>query len=343
MRYSLQGKAAARAALRDRLLERGDGWAGSSVRDACACDPAFRRAAPTLLATLTEHGSALRPWLDAVLATPRGDGAWATDPAGFLARRTLSWLQQRNQFLDLGPGEGARLAAIYRAAWCDLRAHLTPGATAAGPRPALESMFAAHQRRLAAFLLALDAASVAPGPGFVFREAICAEYPAALQARLLNLDLAALPEPILDLGCGERARLVAALRALGKVAVGVDRLAAPGDGVIAADWLDFPLAPGIWGTIVSHLGFSLHFLHHHLRPGDGAARHARRYMAILRSLRPGGIFAYAPGLPFIEVLLPPSEYHLSRHPLPLAVTGTPGAAPSAATPPLHATLVTRLA
>ena len=78
-----------------------------------------------------------------------------------------------------------------------------------------------------------------------------------------------------------------------------------------------PLPAGSLGTVLSHLGFSLHFLHHHLRPGDEALRYARRYMEVLRSLRPGGVFAYAPGLPFVEEHLDAGRWRLERTPLPV--------------------------
>ncbi len=66
----------------------------------------------------------------------------------------------------------------------------------------------------------------------------------------------------------------------------------------------------------SHLGLSLHFLRHHLVDGPAAETlalaHARAFMRILTSLRPGGSFAYAPALPFVEELLPTSDYRCER-------------------------------
>jgi hypothetical protein len=146
---------------------------------------------------------------------------------------------------------------------------------------------------------------------------VSAEYAPDLQLEILGLDPDLLPEPVLDLGCGKEGRLVAALRARGKDARGVDRLAEPGPALSRGDWLDVPLAPGGFGAVLSHLGFSLHFLHHHLRQGGDAARYALRYMAVLRALRLGGVFAYAPGLPFVEEHLPPGVWRVERSPVPL--------------------------
>ena len=68
--------------------------------------------------------------------------------------------------------------------------------------------------------------------------------------------------------------------------------------------------------MISHLGLSLHFLRHHLVDGPAAETlalaHARAYMRILTSLRPGGSFAYAPALSSVEELLPASDYRCER-------------------------------
>lgn len=332
--------------LRERLIERMAFWTGTSVRDACSLDPAFPDAAPSLLTVFVEHRTALALWLDRVTRIPTDGGMWPTDPAGFLARRTMMWLQGRNQFLDLDRGRQATLATLYRRAAHDICIALNTIDDATGGvtrlRTAIEAVFARHQRRLVTFLFSLDRATV-QGPGFVFQEAVCAEYPATLQLRLLGLDIATLPEPILDLGCGEHCGLVRALRARGKYALGVDRLAAVGDGVSVGDWFSIPLAPKMWGTIISHLGFSHHFNHHHLCPGGEVTRYAQRYMAILRALRPAGSFIYAPGLPFIEDLLPTATYQVTRRLLPVIGPATGHTLPSSSrVPALYTTRVARL-
>ena len=153
-------------------------------------------------------------------------------------------------------------------------------------------------------------------------EWLCAEYSAALQLRVLALEPATLAEPILDLGCGSSASLVRELRRLGKDAHGLDRAPSSEPFVQLGDWLDLDLGRGRWGTVLSHMGFSNHFVHHHLGSGDAAARYARRYMDVLGALRPEGLFAYAPGLPFLERLLPLERYALSRHPVS-DLAGTP--------------------
>lgn len=178
----------------------------------------------------------------------------------------------------------------------------------------------------------------------------CHEYDPEFQLALWGITPAnlrsELKEPILDLGCGQQASLVRYLRAAGLEAYGVDRFvdadpAGGGDGrggdgrggegrspvdgdsdglvdgefLRQGDWLDTPLQPKSWGTIISHMGFSNHFFHHHLRKDGHPERYARRFMDILGALKQGGRFLYAPGLPFFEPLLPEAEAQVVIHPI----------------------------
>ena len=146
------------------------------------------------------------------------------------------------------------------------------------------------------------------------REVTSATYSPELQLRILGLSIDALAEPILDVGCGAEASLVRHLRAAGKNARGVDREAPP-DAGDRADWLAYDYGAGKWGTIVSHLGFSLHFMHQEMKSSDLAFEYGKTYMRLLRSLAKGGTFAYVPGLPFIEPMLPATDFEVKRVPL----------------------------
>jgi hypothetical protein len=44
-------------------------------------------------------------------------------------------------------------------------------------------------------------------------------------------------------------------------------------------------------------------------------RYARLYMSVLGALAPGGSFLYAPGLPFVESLLPGELYEVRTRPV----------------------------
>lgn len=243
--------------------------------------------ADPLLSTLDRHREAL--------------AVQARDPSlpRALSVRVLAVLQQKYQFLEVDEAafDDLHLRTLDAIAYA-LEHERTPDALA----PALAQLLAAHQRSVAALL-----AHVPP------REVVCSEYSPALQLAVLGLELDKLHEPILDLGCGEHARLVEELRSKGKQAFGVDRVVKPSEYTTQADWFGYAVEPGKWGTIISHLGFTNHFLHHHLRGSDEAFRYARRYMELVRGLALEGTFAYAPGVPFVEQHLNRAVYAVTRH------------------------------
>jgi hypothetical protein len=148
------------------------------------------------------------------------------------------------------------------------------------------------------------------------KDVIAGEYSAALQLDVLGLRIASMEPPILDVGCGAKASLVKALRAQGLDACGIDSGAleagTPPEVATIADWLTYDYGSARWGTVVSHLGFSLHFLHQHHASPQGARAYAETYLRIIRSLRPGGVFAYAPSLPFFEPVLPKEGLLITR-------------------------------
>ena len=228
-------------------------------------------------------GPAAGPFvLDAALAE-----LWAAHPevvvravdVGAAARAIVRWLQSRQQFLVI------EVAAVEA---------MVARALAGGPA--------------AASGLRVELAELVRGQmGGQVVEVVCSEYSPGLQLQLLGL--ADIRGPVLDVGCGASRGLVAELNARGVAAEGIDRV--HGD-----DWLTYAYGVDRWASVVSHHGFSLHFLHHHLRPGEAALAYARVYMDILRSLRIGGVFTYAPGLPFLEAMLPAASYRVVRVPLP---------------------------
>ncbi|HEV8246435.1 MAG TPA: class I SAM-dependent methyltransferase [Polyangiaceae bacterium] len=216
----------------------------------------------------------------------------------------LKSLLAKNQFISVPAELEAELDATFGRT---LRAIRKLAATAATDWATLATALAPvldEERQALRRLLARELAA---------EGVVCAEYPAELQLALLGLTLERISEPVLDVGCGEQALLVEYFRAQGLQAFGLDRHATGSQ--IVADWLEHDFAPASYGTIVSHQAFSLHFLNQHLRPGSGAERYAFKYMQLLRALRPGGSFIYAPGLPFMEQHLP-AEWQIVRNPLP---------------------------
>lgn len=257
------------------------------------------RALPEPSAALVRHLLAHRATLSAWLRTP--------GCAEALCVRLAKWLWSRNQYVRLD--RAALTAACGRAA-NEVAEGLAAGE--ADEKDMSERLVRAGQE-----LQARVAALVRAGGGGK-AEVVCSEYAVTLQRDALGLGDEPLAPPILDVGCGSSAGFVRALRAEGLAATGLDR-EAPEDVALVGDWLTFPFGQDRWGTIVSHQAFSLHFIHHHLAQGAEAYAYARVYMAILRSLKPGGRLVYVPGLPFVEAMLPANTYRCTRVPLPEAM------------------------
>ncbi len=217
----------------------------------------------------------------------------------------LRWrLQAINQFAPLTDKDLVSIESSLRS-WLDsLRLALLTTRDAA---ECLALMSPANR------LLSRDVASllayILPMQGPIVSEA----YSVETQLSVLNLAVAGLLEPVLDVGCGRDATLVKWLRGRGTNAIGLDVLAPRTTGCIVADWFQFPWLPEQFGTILAHLSFSLHFLHQHLRLDGDVEKHARLFMTILHSLKHGGRFAFAPGLPFVERHLPRDQFAVSHH------------------------------
>lgn len=139
----------------------------------------------------------------------------------------------------------------------------------------------------------------------------CYEYSPELQLDILQINTTQLTEPVLDIGCGEHGLLVKFLRNIGIEAYGIDRYLSDTSYIVNTDWLEYDYGINKWGTIISNLGFSNHFMHHHLREDGNFIDYAKKYMQILNSLEIGGSFHYAPDLPFIEQYLDSKQYKLS--------------------------------
>jgi SAM-dependent methyltransferase len=86
--------------------------------------------------------------------------------------------------------------------------------------------------------------------------------------------------PLLDVGCGDGA-LLRALRARGREAVGLERTANPGEGIIARDITDFDERAGEWAGAIFW-----HSLEHLAEPAAAIDR-------AVALLAPGGVLAVA--------------------------------------------------
>jgi hypothetical protein len=140
----------------------------------------------------------------------------------------------------------------------------------------------------------------------------CSEYSPDLQMEILQINVEQIIEPVLDIGCGKLGSLVLCLRQKNIEAYGFDRFAYDNPFLCASDWFEYKFEKDKWGTIISNLGFSNHFQHHHLRNDGSFIDYAKKYMDILNSLKIGGSFYYAPDLPFIEQYLDRDKYQIAK-------------------------------
>lgn len=292
--------------LKQQALERFDYFGELPITTLMSPSAVFQQVPEERIDFLQSHQDGISQWLRHNV-TPVSQGAMLD----FFMRHILDYLYRHNQYLTISPQRQRHLQAVYARF---IRDYLRPVCTLQDSdtlRQELASALAGHQLDLAQVVAEIGHDN--GGLTFALAEPVCSQYSPELQLALLSLDDAALLDPILDLGCGRAARLVEFLRDLGQAVCGIDRSAVETPHVFKMDWFTFPLEHVQWGTVLSHMAFSVHFLHHHLRRGGQPERYAQRYMAILRALKIGGCFAYTPGLPFVENLLPPDQYHVERY------------------------------
>ncbi|MHB1628989.1 MAG: class I SAM-dependent methyltransferase [Bacilli bacterium] len=228
----------------------------------------------------------------------------------YMTEQTTRIIYGLNQFVNLTRRESRALKVLY---WKLVRATMDALDSVRFFETFTEDLsniVVRHSSLLRHFLLAIyDSDLISSGNS---RPIACIEYSPTLQIQLLGVNVSNLREPILDIGCGINGQLVRQLRAWGYKAHGVDRSVIDHPHLIHADWSDFPWLHETWGTIVSHMAFSNHFNHHHLRTNGQPGAYAKTFMHTLKALKRGGSFYYAPGLPFIEELLPGDKYRIIR-------------------------------
>ncbi|MDY0094277.1 MAG: class I SAM-dependent methyltransferase [Candidatus Vecturithrix sp.] len=236
-------------------------------------------------------------------------------------RLTKQFVYQKNQFISYTQQDEMILKAIYRRLLHNLYHLAAQADSPQALQPLFRDVLVQHHLALRAFTARfLNEADLSPEDHFLFSQPVCEEYSEHLQWELFGLDLATLQEPVLDLGCGQHGHFVQFLRSQGIEAYGLDRICHPMPFLTEVDWFQFCYQPETWGTILSHLAFSNHFLFQHAYTHGTPERCARLFMTILAALKPGGAFHYTPGLPFFETLLPTSTYTIIR--IPVTFQGT---------------------
>lgn len=220
----------------------------------------------------------------------------------FASDKSIKLFMEVNQYLDFHSNDYKALRNIYADLFSQVCALANKNEIA---EEDIDNMFARHYMNLQAFLYESNGIEILKK----YKEAPdlfqikCAEYTPVFQLNILNIDLNAIEQPVLDLGCGSQASLVHFLRGKGIDAYGIDRNVNANDYLYKKNWLEVSFSSKSWGTIISHMAFSNHFTHHHLKVDGKFEAYALKYMEILNSLKNGGSFIYAPGLSFFEELL----------------------------------------
>ncbi|MAT96605.1 MAG: hypothetical protein CL608_05630 [Anaerolineaceae bacterium] len=220
----------------------------------------------------------------------------------YCIRSTKNYTYQRNQFINFPQFYDELLLAQYHDFLLQLKNALEQADTIEDLANLYAAVLQKHHERLR-LILSSYCAAYQPGDlqkNPLLKTVPCAEYSPQFQLHLLGLDTAELADPILDIGCGESGNLVTYLRENGRIAIGLDRLVPALPNFVQQDWFAFDFGSARWGTIIAHQSFSTHFIHTHLHNSEKAQKYARLYMSLLSSLKLGGKFCYAPGLPFIE-------------------------------------------
>jgi SAM-dependent methyltransferase len=296
------------------LSRRLDDVAWSGIRDIAAGSPSLRSVSGRLSETIRmkRHGFAAEMLEAAARATL----------AGAMARGLTSFLTRQYQYLHLDGKRQQDFRTLYARFIDELREACACARDAAALDGVRAAIYTHHDRLRRIVREGLTEAGALERVLSGQAKPLCAEYSPGLQWEILGFGNRPPMGPVLDLGCGAEARLVHYLRKSGRQdVVGLDSDAPDGALFLRRSWFDAPLAPASWGTIIAHQSFSLHFRHAHFHNAPRAEAFARHYMLILSSLRPGGVFAYAPGLPFIEGLLDRARWQVSARAIAPAGAG----------------------
>ncbi|HAN19564.1 MAG: hypothetical protein A2X13_15030 [Bacteroidetes bacterium GWC2_33_15] len=222
----------------------------------------------------------------------------------YITNRALDEFCRVNQYYSFDKQARERLRTIYAELFMNIKNYSYPA----------DSVSRIHYENLTRWLRETNsfAEKIYSGKNENIEPVACSEYSAGLQVELLQIDITRLIEPVLDVGCGKQGNLVYYFRELGFEACGFDRFAFEKPFLTRSDWFDYDFGSDKWGTIISNLGFTNHFKHHHFRNDGDFINYAKTYMDILQSLKIGGKFYYAPGISFIESYLDINKYKLAH-------------------------------
>lgn len=223
--------------------------------------------------------------------------------AAYLSDSTQKKICELNQYANFSAVDSEKLYQVYLQLTLDMENREMDA----------ESIAKRHYERLRFFLLQTNPfLKTLNGDGKKAVSALCAEYSFSLQKQILGLDGISFQQPLLDIGCGKSGFLVKEILKEGIEAYGIDRFCPPSKHFFEGNWLEYDYGIGKWGTIVSNMAFTVHFLHQHKRTEGLFAEYGKTYMAVLNSLKAGGNFHYAPSVPFIEDLLSKEQFCVDK-------------------------------
>lgn len=141
----------------------------------------------------------------------------------------------------------------------------------------------------------------------------CAEYSKGFQQKILRIEGKALLQPIMDIGCGQKASLVKEFRGIGLKAYGIDQYISKEPYIICENWLNYCFDSTEWGTIIAHMSFSNHFRKCITYKDREFAQYKEKYFEIIRSLKKNGSFIYCPSIPEIENEIDKEKYDVIHY------------------------------
>ncbi|PKL25802.1 MAG: hypothetical protein CVV47_03940 [Spirochaetae bacterium HGW-Spirochaetae-3] len=221
--------------------------------------------------------------------------------SGVLYNYFVNECVMNNQYLAFSKDDYSRVRGIYIALINDLR-NLSSGDI---PMSDIGTIVRDHRRRLIGLLSAKQSMVDVIVP--------CAEYSPGFQKKILRVDGDSLMQPVMDIGCGQKASLVKELRKDGVKAFGIDQYISTDKHITCESWMDFKFNDSTWGTILAHMSFSNHLRRCITFNDADLPRYKEKYSEILGSLRHRGSFIYCPSLPEIEAGIDRQKYNVAYY------------------------------
>ena len=221
------------------------------------------------------------------------------DIIDYTVDKTISAIYSINQFIHITAEQKRELYNIYKESWETFDSN------------APEQSILNHHKRLSKWISKLypsDFTEVLRTKDQI-GNVVNAQYSADFQMKVLGLELENLMEPIIDIGCGSQANLVRHICKQKNEVLGIDRVIEyKSEHTKEIGWLEFEFRPCFYGTIIANMSFANHLVYHMQNKTPYIQAYLSKYKEIIASIKKGGVFVYAPSLPFIEQLLDNTQF-----------------------------------